>query len=117
MVNDADEAWNLSIDLKNLPEATRLYRYAVSSADRNRADLRIESDRNIDLSVGKAIFTDRAAPLSLTIYTTYKLRHAEPGITIERSQVQQMQHSSLRNAPFHWNAGYWQVMQGVSRLP
>ena len=68
------------MEVRGLKQPVRLDRYGVSQADRDRADLQIESTDGLSLTADATTFTDRIPPSSLTIYTTYKLTHSEPGI-------------------------------------
>ena len=81
VVNDAPASQNVSIELRGLTKNTRLHRYAVSEADRDRADLKIEPQAEFPLSPTSAAFRDRVAPMSVTIYSTYKLAHSDNGVT------------------------------------
>ena len=83
VVNDARSQWDLVFELDGLKQKTRLYRYAVSEEDRDRADLHIEPRKEFNLSPDAAKFTDRVLPFGLTIYTTYNLSHGDPGIITE----------------------------------
>jgi hypothetical protein len=62
---------------------TRLYRYDVSQADKDRTDLTINPKAEFRVSRTAPSFRDRLAPESLTIYTTYRLEHSAPGVIAE----------------------------------
>jgi hypothetical protein len=40
-----------------------------------------EATRSFEVSGSKADFTDNLPPQSITVYSTYKLMHGDPGIT------------------------------------
>jgi hypothetical protein len=83
VLNDADQGWDATIELRGVAAQTRLYRYDVSRTDQDRSDLRIDSKAEFGISRTTPSFRDRLAPQSLTIYTTYRLAHCEPGIVAE----------------------------------
>ncbi len=83
VLGDAPRQWDLALEVRGLKQPVRLYRYGVSEADRDRADLKIEPAGDFPLSADATTFTDRLPPSSLTIYTTYKLVHSAPGIIAE----------------------------------
>ena len=60
-----------------------LYRYSIHEAQRDRADLRIDPQAQYRLSRAEATFKDRLAPMSLTIYSTYRLADSDDGVTAE----------------------------------
>ncbi|MBN2294497.1 MAG: hypothetical protein JXM70_18860 [Pirellulales bacterium] len=83
VVNDAPKAWNLSVQLDGLKKPARLYRYEVSQKDADLTDLTIEPEADVEVSAENAIFSANISPMSLTIYTTYKLSHNEKGVIAE----------------------------------
>ena len=80
VVNDAPQAWNLSVQLDELKHPIQLYRYEVSQKDADRNDLAIEPKADFKLSADATSFSAAISPMSVTIYTTYKLDHAAPGV-------------------------------------
>jgi hypothetical protein len=83
VVNDAEQPWNAAIDIRGLPAEVRLHRYEVSRAEKGRTDLRIEPQREFAVAKAASTFHDALKPESLTVYTTYRLQHSEPGIASE----------------------------------
>lgn len=83
LLNDALRPWTIEIDVQGLAGATRLYRYAVAAADRDNVELKVEPEGPVEVSEEGSVVTDRLAPQSLTILTTYRLAHADPGIMAE----------------------------------
>ena len=81
VVNDAPQAFEGAFDLRGLGQPRRLHRYAVTEPD--RADLKIESQTKFSLTQDAATYHDRVAPMSLTIYSTYKLGAADDGVIAE----------------------------------
>lgn len=80
VVNDADRTWPSALHIHGLENKTRLYRYRVTRAERDRADLTIEPNAEFALREGAARFDDTLPAASVTVYTTYKLAHTDPGI-------------------------------------
>jgi len=80
VVNDAEAQFDARLHLDHLGDKVLLYRYRVSQRDRDRADLRIEPQGNIVLSPDSPDAQDQLPPMSLTVYSTWKLDHAQPGI-------------------------------------
>lgn len=83
VLNDAERGWDATIDFRTLPATSRLYRYDVSQADKDRTDLTIRPQAEFGVTGAASSFHDKLAPQSLTIYTTYRLEHADAGITAE----------------------------------
>lgn len=83
VVNEAPQAWDAAIQFRLLGPRVKLYQYEVSRADADRNDLAIEPKAEFfaidaDLSLDAALL-----PESLSIYTTFRLTHADRGITVE----------------------------------
>jgi len=76
VVNDSSHPFDAAFELRGLPAGTHLYRYGITEAEKDRTDLRIDPQREI-LTTS---LTDTLAPMSLTIYSMYKLAHGEPGV-------------------------------------
>ena len=83
VVNDAPQEFDLALELEGLAEARPFYRYGITAQDRDRADLKIAPQRQFPLSTGNAALRDQLAPRSVTVYSTYQLTHADPGIVAE----------------------------------
>jgi hypothetical protein len=83
VVNDAKTDCDVSIELRGIAENRTLYRYHVDETQRDRADLQIDSQTDYRLSRTAPTFKDRLAPMSLTIYSTYRLAHCDDGVMVE----------------------------------
>lgn len=83
VVNDAPQEFDLALELEGRAEARPFYRYGITAQDRDRADLKIAPQRQFPLSTGNAALRDQLAPRSVTVYSTYQLTHADPGIVAE----------------------------------
>lgn len=81
VVNDAGRLWDADVSLRALGSTSRFYRYDISQADRDRNDLTINPNAEFLVSEAAPGFHDTLKPESLTIYSTYRLSHTEPGIT------------------------------------
>jgi hypothetical protein len=83
IVNDAKTEYGLSWELRGMAQDRTLYRYGVHEGQRDRADLTIDPQTRYPLSSTAATFQDRLPPMSLTIYSTYRLAHCDDGVTAE----------------------------------
>jgi hypothetical protein len=83
IVNDAPEAFEVDLDLGGLAKAVRMYRYGITEQERDRSDVQIAPQQEFRLSARETRWRDRLAARSLTVYSTYKLAHAAPGIIAE----------------------------------
>ena len=83
VVNDAKAEYEVSLELRSLAKARTLYRYSVDETQRDRADLRIDPQGRYRFTDTAQAIKDRLAPMSLTIYSTYKLAHADDGVIAE----------------------------------
>jgi hypothetical protein len=82
IVNDAPQAWQAKLTLSGC-DRRFLSKYQLTSADRDQPGLRINPVCKIELKKPSGAFTDALPPTSLTIYSTFKLKHAQPGIITE----------------------------------
>jgi len=83
VINDAPAEFDLALELGGLARAGTFYRYGITAQDRDRDDLKIAPQTEFPLSASKATLRDQLAPGSITIYSTYKLAHSDPGIVAE----------------------------------
>ena len=83
IVNDGTRGFELTVTLSGLAKAAQFYRYRITDQDRDRADLKIEPQAEFPLTVAGAASRDQLKPRSVTIYSTYKLAHSDPGIVAE----------------------------------
>lgn len=83
VVNDAPNEFTLRVDLRNPGPAREMYRYSTTLGERDRADLRIHPQKTVAIGENAATFVDRIEPLSLTIFSTYKLGDTDDGIITE----------------------------------
>jgi len=83
VVNDAPDPCPLEFDIRGAARDMKLYRYSVGLGERDRADVRIDPQAEFALSQTPAGFKDSAAPMSVTVYSTYTLAHADDGVIAE----------------------------------
>jgi hypothetical protein len=92
VVNDAPTPFDLALVFQGLPGAVSLYRYRYAEAQRDRADVRIDPEKEFSLgpagptglpSSADHTLRDPLPPGSLTIYSAYKLPHDAPGVIAE----------------------------------
>jgi len=79
VVNDAPREWAAQFSLKG-GEGHALHKYQVTGEQKDRPDLQIDPLRTVRITRGSAAFSDRLPPMSITIYSTWKLAHPTSGI-------------------------------------
>jgi len=79
VVNDAARGWTAEFSLRGCGRPA-LHKYQVTGEQRNQPDLKIVPLRTAAITVGNAAFSDELPPTSVTIYSTWKLKHSDPGI-------------------------------------
>jgi hypothetical protein len=82
VVNDAPRAWNAEFHLAGL-RGVPLYKYQVSSADRDQPGLKIQPGRVPRLTSEPGSLHDPLPAKSLTVLSTYKLSANAPGVISE----------------------------------
>jgi len=80
VVNDAPREWDAAIGFQAAGSEIRLHKYCVSQADKDRAEIAVDPKAEFHITTANPVLKDRLAPESLTIYTTYQLKHSEPGV-------------------------------------
>jgi len=84
VINGASLAAKAAFELKGWTHSRRLHSYRVSEAERDRPDLTIDPQGEFALSPGTARFADTLPPASVTVYTTYRRAHGDPGVIAEQ---------------------------------
>jgi hypothetical protein len=79
IVNDAPREWPAQFALKG-SQGHALYKYQVTGEQKDRPELQINPLLTIKITDGAAPFADILPPMSITIYSTWKLRHSTRGI-------------------------------------
>jgi hypothetical protein len=79
VVNDAPVGFDGKLAFQGLPSAARFYRYRYGDAQRDRADVKVDPQKEFPLGPADRPLEDPLPPGSLTIYSTYKLSHGAAG--------------------------------------
>jgi hypothetical protein len=82
VLNDAPSEWQAAFALKGIQKDIPLYKYQIPTGQRDRADLKIDPVRELSLSSGAGTFRDILPASSVTIFTSYRLTHSDPGVTV-----------------------------------
>jgi hypothetical protein len=82
LVNDAPRAWSAELKLAGAA-AGKLHKYQVTPAQRDQPGLEINPVSQLKLTAGAGTFTETLPPSSLTIYSSYRLKHSDRGVTAE----------------------------------
>jgi hypothetical protein len=80
LVNENHQAADLTLQFTGLPEAVRLYRYAITKEDEDKCRVDLEPQRGVDVSDTLA---DRVQPMSISVYSTFMLNANDRGIIVE----------------------------------
>ncbi len=83
VVNDAKAEYKASFEVRGIAKDSRLYRYSVNETDRDRDELKIDPQAEYRLPRAASTFTDRLTPMSVTVYSTYRLTHSDDGVMAE----------------------------------
>jgi len=83
VVNDAPQEFNFKLAIEGLSRSTRLCRYRYGEAERDRADVIINPQKEFLLGPAMNELGDTLPPNSLTIYSNYKLQHDAAGVIAE----------------------------------
>ena len=79
VLNDAPAGWAADFSLQGCDRHV-LYRYQLAADQKDRPNLRINPFRVAGITKGQAAFSDRLPPASLTVYSTWNLKHSAKGI-------------------------------------
>ncbi len=82
IVNDAPQAWPARLEVSGALGKV-FQKYQVTAEQRDQSSLRIEPLSRVKLAEGTTSFSDSLPPMSLTIYSTYDLSHAQRGVVAE----------------------------------
>ncbi len=80
LVNESHRAAEVRFELKDLPAALRLHRYSLTKESEDRSKVELHAERGLDVS---GVFTDRIQPMSIVVFSTYRLSADEPGMIVE----------------------------------
>ena len=79
-MNDAPTTFDLKLAVRDIPSPVRLYRYRYGEEERDRADLKVNPQKEFSAGPAAGELLDTLPPNSLTIYSAYKLEHDAPGV-------------------------------------
>ena len=80
VVNDASRGYDLELAVDGLAKSARFYRYRYDETCHGKADLRIDPQKEFSLGPHEKTLRDALPPSSLTIFSTFKLAHDDPGV-------------------------------------
>ncbi|MHC4123163.1 MAG: hypothetical protein ACYSSI_06275 [Planctomycetota bacterium] len=80
---DPQVKFEAGFKLKGLENPLRFHRYRVTETEINKADFKLEPQTDFFIIPASAQFSDEILPFSITVYSTFKLKHCDTGITID----------------------------------
>lgn len=83
ILNKSEGKQAITLDLANVGQATTLYKYQVTEESANNPDFQMNPIEKIEAPTVKPGFADEVPEMSITVYSTYKLLHSDPGITAD----------------------------------
>ena len=83
IVNDSPDEFPLKLTWAGTPPAKKFFRYRYTEAEYNRVDVNMDPQRGFSPAAGSARWQDTLPANSLTIYSTYELKHDDPGIIVD----------------------------------
>jgi hypothetical protein len=83
VLNKSDSEENVALTVANLKASRTLYKYQVIESSAEKPDFQMNPLEAIEVSDTKPGITDKLPPMSITVYSTYKLMHSDPGITAD----------------------------------
>lgn len=83
VVNETAEEASVAFQLNGLKKSEKLHRYRISEAHRDRAEVAVEPEAVFRVTKKTGTFTDTVPKTSVSIYSAYKLKSDEPGVTAE----------------------------------
>ena len=82
VVNDAPVEFALKLSWAGVPPRGRFFRYRYGKLQYDRADVKINAEPEFSPAPASP-WSDSLPPNSLTIYSTFELRHEDPGIVVD----------------------------------
>jgi len=83
VVNDADARWDAELELRGLTTGMKLYRYGMRPQKKDKADVVLGPERELQVSPQQRAFTEELPGESITVYTTYHLQERDGGAIAE----------------------------------
>ena len=81
VLNKSATTESVRVQVANLNNPQMLQKYQVTEGSCAKEDFQMNPMGSFEVSGSKADFTDNLPPKSITVYSTYKLMHRDPGIT------------------------------------
>jgi len=80
VVNESHHAAEINVTVDGLAKPVRLQRYSLGKEAEDKTTVNLHPERAIEVS---KTLTDRVAPMSIVVYSTYNLKSTDPGIINE----------------------------------
>jgi hypothetical protein len=80
VVNESHRAADAAIKLDGLPAPVRLQRYSLTKDAEDKTNVVLRPDRTLEVSKD---LPDRIPPMSIVVYSTYRLNPEDPGLITE----------------------------------
>ena len=80
VVNESHRAADAVIELEHLPAPVRLVRYSLSRDAEDKAEVKLRPERTLEV---RKDLSDRIPPMSIVVYSTYRLNPDDPGVITE----------------------------------
>lgn len=80
LVNESDQAANVTLEFTGLPATVRMHRYAFTKEDEDRGDVDLQPQNSVDVSDVLPLLVER---MSIVVYSTYLLNSSNPGVIAE----------------------------------
>lgn len=82
-MNDSSGSWQADVGLDGLTTRLKLYRYRMTPQKKDKTDVVLGPEKEIQVSPQQPTFTDELPGMSLTVYTTYDLQENDAGVISE----------------------------------
>jgi hypothetical protein len=86
VINDAPVEFPVRLSWTGTPPAGKFFRYRYGKPQYDRVDIQLDPEPGFSPAPGSG-WTDSLPPKSITLYSTYELRHDDPGILSEDSGI------------------------------
>ena len=80
VANDAQRDWEVEVRLQGLDKALKFYRYRMTPERADRSEVRLGPEKEFPVTGKESDFKDQLPARSLTVYSTYQLEEADPGV-------------------------------------
>jgi hypothetical protein len=80
VVNESHRAVDATVEFEHLPRPVRFVRYSLSKDAEDKADVELRPERTLEV---RKDLSDRIPPMSIVVYSTYRLNPEDPGLITE----------------------------------